>query len=70
MAQAMLISGSTRVLVPGGMVARGRIVEIRHRRETEADVLARALWLENHGRKAEADEYLDGYIRRTSPVRH
>ena len=38
-----------------------RVAEPKHR-ETEADVLAYALWLENHGMRDEANRYLEEYF--------
>lgn len=35
-------------------------------RETEADVLAYALWLERHGAPEQAEEYLEEYLQRNS----
>jgi hypothetical protein len=35
-------------------------------RETEADALAYALWLEGHGKREEAEQYLEEYLQRTS----
>lgn len=69
MARVMLISGSTRVLVPS-FVDGGRVVSVRPRRETEAGVMARALWLERRGREEEAVEYLEGYLHRASMTPH
>lgn len=42
-----------------------RVVGLK-RRETEADVLAHALWLESHRGHEQADQYLDEYLRRSS----
>ncbi len=60
MAQIAIIAGSTRVV--SSDFARGthiaRVIPSL-RRPTEQDILARALWLERHGRESEAVEYLD-----------
>lgn len=51
--------------VDGARVARPKF------RETEADALAYALWLENHGHREQADKYLEEYLQRNStPIRH
>ena len=48
-----------------------RIIQApRLRRETENDAMAHALWLENHGRAEEADEYLEAYLQRSSQTKH
>ena len=44
----------------GARVARPKF------RETEADALAHALWLENHGAPEQADKYLEEYLQRKS----
>jgi len=63
MSQVAILVG-TRVYV-SSFVDGTRVV--RHKfRETEADVFARALWLQNHGRLAQAEEYLDRYVQRNS----
>lgn len=57
-------------VVVHSFVDGNRIVR-RSFRETETDALARALWLERHGRPEQADEYLDDFIRRNSgAIRH
>ena len=44
----------------GARVARPKL------RETEADVLAHALWLEKHGASEQAEWYLEEYLQRNS----
>jgi len=56
----------TRVFV-SSFVDGTRVVELKHR-ETEADVLARALWLASHKGNEQADEYLDEYLQRNSAM--
>ncbi len=50
--------------VDGTRVARPKL------RETEADVLAHALWLEKHGASERAEEYLEEYLRKNSGYTH
>ncbi|MDO8565041.1 MAG: hypothetical protein Q7R67_00210 [bacterium] len=65
--QAFIVG--TRTVV-SNFVDGTRIVEQRFR-ETEADALAHALWLESHGKREEAVEYLDDYLQRhPAPTRH
>jgi len=56
----------TRVIV-SSFVDGTRVVEPKYR-ETETDVLARALWLASHVGNEQADEYLENYLRRNSAV--
>ncbi len=56
----------TRVFV-SSFVDGTRVTELK-RRETEADVLAHALWLESHQGNEQADEYLDEYLRKNSAM--
>ncbi len=58
-----IISGSARVVVHD--FARGsKIIPVPHsrRRENVDTVLARAAWLENRGRREEANRYLEPYL--------
>lgn len=50
--------------VDGAKVARPKF------RETEADALAHALWLEKHGASEQAEKYLEEYLRRNSGRTH
>ncbi len=64
------------VMLPGMVIVRSfsegdKIVRnVPARRETEVDALAHALWLDRRGFAAEADAYLDDYIRRSAGCRH
>ncbi len=76
MAQAMLIGGSTRIVVPGGLVARGRIIEVHPRtpvlprRFTEDEAFALADELSDKGQKVEAARYLDAYFENNRRMSH
>ncbi len=60
-----------RVIV-NDFVDGGRITQPRRaRRMTDDDAMARALWLQNHGRLEEAEELLDRYVQSDSLlIRH
>jgi len=68
MPQMQMSLSAGRVLlhsfVEGVRVARPKL------RETEADALAHALWLEKHGASERAEEYLEEYLRRNSGYTH
>ncbi len=60
----LAIAGSTKVIAQD--FTRGdRVIHApRLRRETEDDAWAHTLWLDNHKRSEEANEFLEEYCRR------
>jgi len=67
MSQVQVLTVSTYPrLIFRSFVEGDRVVPLRPpvRKETEDDVLAHALWLCNHGRMEEAEQYLEDYCRR------
>ncbi len=63
MAQQMMVLSDGRVLIPS-FVDGGRIKRMPVRRQSEQDIMARALWLERHGRPEEAWNFLDQALER------
>lgn len=75
MLNPMIIGGSNRIVVPGGLVARGRIIEVHPRkpilrRFTEDEALELAIQLAESGKKGEAEKYLNAYLENNTRVSH
>ncbi len=75
MLNPMLIGDSNRIVVPGGLVARGRIIEVHPRkpvirRFTEDEALELAIQLSESGKKGEAEKYLNLYLANNTRMSH